>query len=997
MRELRGEARRLNSAAPGTDAGASLHARADELWREARKLARKSKEGWESARAYQLCALRRRDPSAFYRTHENMADKANPLLHSTATPIPSAAGMAPASERFAAHSRALHAAAPPLDAARFAEFLKLVKGPRAGDPLSTDAPFTRPEMKRLVFPQTFPRGPPPAPCRPACPICVEHNAKVEAARMANEPCPQFAPAAKSAVAGGPDQLISEFFRWARPEDESQLEHFRDRVCDLLVQIFNKALIDGDDFAGVANAVILPLFKDAKMGAASPDRADPASYRPLAIMDFLLKVLSLALLVRIEHWAAFHGHLPDAQCGFRKQASADHNVFTLTQLIKGRLRQGQPTALLLVDFKSAYDRVDLPLLWLVLEKMGLPVATRRLLLLWSQSRSACVRVNGSLSEAFPVSRGIPQGDPLSPILFSLFIASLSAYLESCPDVPGADFAGVIIRHLLYADDLAVPTPSPAACQAALNRVQAWCSAWGMEMNTSQNKTECMLFTSLKPRDNPPGAPAPLTCGPGGRPVHWVAEYVYLGYLLNTRLDDSVAIANMAKGIKFNLTRLFVCNKFLRCSPMVPKLQISKSHVIGASGHNRSTLQLNLTQHRELDILILKVARCILRLPKGSSNALVWSASTLVSSSALSLQAQYRMACQLELHPNPQHPAARLYRALLGEQCSPKSLNGKLANWAHVLRRRLDSMEPKPCDVPGAFPTHHRDCKAAAKVLARAYMYVALRDDLRANFPRQPGIPLPPPSNGSLKHGAAMCFWMSDEHAALGLRPSSTPVSLVAPRSSGSLLAQDDSGFYPAVTSAWCGAEAMHRWPFAPKARRPGPGSSAALYRTRFDPRSCRLCGSAAEEDVFHLACACTHPALAPAQQLIRDSAPQMADGIWRACLRARNVSRLPALALLSAERDAFTAFTGGEWPTSVRERNFLSYWLLLATPWPHDVVAAEGFHAAAALGAAFDATNVSAAALRALAASWLSWSEEMLARVLGPAWQAACAAAAAGPR
>jgi hypothetical protein len=572
-RELRGEAQRLNAADPGTDAGASLHARADELWVEARKLARKSKGGWEAARAFQLCTLRRKDPSAFYRTHENMANKANPLLHSSATPIPSDPDKEPANVRFAAHSRALHAAAPPLDPAKYAEILQLVKGPRAGDPLATDAPITRPELKRLLFHQSFPRGPPPAPCRPDCLICADHNEKVEAARLANEPCPQFAPAARTAVAGGGDQLIAELFRWANLEDEAQLEHFRDRVCDLLVQIYNKALIDGDDFEGAANSVILPLYKDSKMGA-SPDRADPASYRPLALMDFLLKVLSLTLLVRIEHWASFHSHLPDAQCGFRKQASADHNVFVLTQLIKGRLRRGQPTAVLLVDLKSAYDRVHLPLLWLVLEKMGLPAATRRLLLLWSQARSARVRVNGSLSEAFPVARGIPQGDPCSPILFSLFICSLSAYLETCSDVPGAEFAGMIVRHLLYADDLAIPTSSPAACQAALNRMQAWCAAWGMEMNTSQNKTECMLFTAKKPRDNPP--PAPLTCGPGGRLVHWVSEYVYLGYLLNTRLDDSFAIANMAKSIRSNLTRYFTCNDFLRRAPMLHTSSRSQSH-------------------------------------------------------------------------------------------------------------------------------------------------------------------------------------------------------------------------------------------------------------------------------------------------------------------------------------------------------------------------------------------------------------------------------------
>jgi hypothetical protein len=514
---------------------------------------------------------------------------------------------------------------------------------------------------------------------------------------------------------------------------------------------------------------------------------------------------------------------------------------------------------------------------------------------------------------------------------------------------------------------------------------------MEMNTSQNKTECMLFTALKPRDNPP----PLRCGPNGGLVQWVSEYVYLGYHLNTRLDDRVAIASMGKGIQFNLMRYFACNDFLRRAPMVAKLQLTKSHVIGASAYNRGTLQLNLTQHHKLDVLILEAARTMLRFPEASSSALAWSTSTLVSSSALSLQAQYRMAYQLALHPNPQHPAARMLRALWNEPLTAKSTRGKLANWAHVLKQRLDTMDPKPRDVPGAVPLHHRDAKTAAKVLARAYMYVALRDDLRATFPRQPGIPLPPPSNGSLKHGAALSFWMGDSHAALGMKPSSTPLSVVGPRCSGSILALDDSGFYPAVAAALLGAQALHVWPFAPRAKRPAPGSAAPPYASRFVPRPCRLCGSAADEDVFHLACVCTHAALAPAQQRIRDAVPQIADVIWRAGARARNMARLPTLALPPAELAAFTSFVGGAWPAAERERNFLTYWLLLATPWPHAVVAAEGFHAAAALGAAFDATNVGPTALRAMAARWLSWGEEALGD-LGETWQVACAAVAAGP-
>jgi hypothetical protein len=73
----------------------------------------------------------------------------------------------------------------------------------------------------------------------------------------------------------------------------------------------------------------------------------------------------------------------------------------------------------------------------------------------------VRINGYLSDSFSPSRGIHQGDPLSPYLFMLCAADLSCLLKHS----GPQFLSKGIRvgihapwisHLLFADDCLVFT-------------------------------------------------------------------------------------------------------------------------------------------------------------------------------------------------------------------------------------------------------------------------------------------------------------------------------------------------------------------------------------------------------------------------------------------------------------------------------------------------------------------------------------------------------------
>ena len=110
----------------------------------------------------------------------------------------------------------------------------------------------------------------------------------------------------------------------------------------------------------------------------------------------------------------------------------------------------------LDMSKAYDRVEWKFLEDMLVKFGFSVGFVDIVMRCVSTASFAVLVNGQPSREFLPSRGLRQGDPLSPFLFIICAEGLSALLRDAEQrkvIHGVKVGRYVdpISHLFFADD------------------------------------------------------------------------------------------------------------------------------------------------------------------------------------------------------------------------------------------------------------------------------------------------------------------------------------------------------------------------------------------------------------------------------------------------------------------------------------------------------------------------------------------------------------------
>jgi len=259
------------------------------------------------------------------------------------------------------------------------------------------------------------------------------------------------------------------------------------------------------------------------------KQDPNNYRSIVLENPFLKLLTSILTVRISTFTEQNDLLPTWQFGFRKVRSTTSASALLFELVNNRLSNKKRTFVCFVDFSKCFDTIRRDLLFIKLQTLGVPYGMCQLLDFIYRRLLFVIRSGKYLSEHFVTKIGLPQGDPLSPILFSLFTHDLLA----CFPHLGPLFHGIYISYIMFADDLCIIAESADELQTAINSLANYCSQNGLRINAS--KTKCMAFY----RGRPPTCSFTLE----NMPLESVNEFTYLGFQFTTQLSFSAHLLNI----------------------------------------------------------------------------------------------------------------------------------------------------------------------------------------------------------------------------------------------------------------------------------------------------------------------------------------------------------------------------------------------------------------------------------------------------------------------
>lgn len=318
---------------------------------------------------------------------------------------------------------------------------------------------------------------------------------------------------KPGKAPGPDDIPNQIVRAAE-----------EQLTPLLLPIFNACLEQGVHPEAWKTAITVSLRK-----AGKPDYSAPKAYRPIALLSTLGKVLESIIAQRLAYWAEEHQLLPPGHVGGRRALGVEHALHLMLERIHAAFtKEGLVATLLSLDATGAFDYVNRQRLIHNLKMRRIPIWVVNWLASFLQGRKTVIKMPEYTSQIFEVLFGIPQGSPLSPILYIFY----NAGLIEITNVPSKN-----ITSVGYIDDVnaLIIGPSAEANNAELarlyeQRICPWAEQHCAVFNP--DKFALMHFTRDKKQD----INAPLHLA-GSITLQPVQELRMLGIWLDPKLNWS----------------------------------------------------------------------------------------------------------------------------------------------------------------------------------------------------------------------------------------------------------------------------------------------------------------------------------------------------------------------------------------------------------------------------------------------------------------------------
>ena len=271
-------------------------------------------------------------------------------------------------------------------------------------------------------------------------------------------------------------------------------------------------------------VLIPLQKKA-------NAVECEDYRTISLICHASKIMLKILTKRIE--CKVREFISRNQFGFKRGCGTRDAIGVMRMLTERCLEHGQEIYICFVDFEKAFDRVNWVKMMKILKSLNIDWRDRRLIMELYMGQEAQIRVAGGESESGIIGRGVRQGCPLSPLLFSIYVEMMM--IEAMEGVEeGVRIAGQLLQDVRFADDQSMVANTEKGLETIMHRLSDTAKTYDMKINVKKTKT--MVISRERGKT--------VNIAIDGKLVEQVDRFKYLGVVIT---DDGRSLQSIKERI------------------------------------------------------------------------------------------------------------------------------------------------------------------------------------------------------------------------------------------------------------------------------------------------------------------------------------------------------------------------------------------------------------------------------------------------------------------
>lgn len=282
---------------------------------------------------------------------------------------------------------------------------------------------------------------------------------------------------------GADGLTNEFYKT-----------FIDILAPILWKLYRNMEERGKMPESMGLGIITILYKNK----GSPLKLE--NYRPLSLLNSDYKILTKVLANRIKKVVG--GIISPTQVYSIIGRDITDSICTIRDVVESMAKDGEGGLILSMDLNKAFDRVEHSFMEQTMRRFGFGERILKWIRLIYKNAKSCVKINGVLTDAFPLERSVRQGCPLSALLYSITSEPLATLIRGDKEIRGIQipYGGMSIIHQ-YADDTTFTVKDIESINRIRKHMGTYGKASGAKINVDKSEIMSIGSVDIEGSDTP----------------------------------------------------------------------------------------------------------------------------------------------------------------------------------------------------------------------------------------------------------------------------------------------------------------------------------------------------------------------------------------------------------------------------------------------------------------------------------------------------------------